>query len=70
MQEMQDTGVQSLGREVALEEGMATHVSILACGEPHRQRSLVDYSPWSPQSQTQVGAHTHTPTFKHMEVME
>ena len=76
MQEMQETGVRSLGREDPLGEGMATHVSILACGEPGRQRSLVDYSPWSPMSQTQQGAHTHThththtPSFKHMEVME
>ena len=30
MQEMQETQVQSLGQENALEEGMATHSSILA----------------------------------------
>ena len=30
MQEMQDTQVQSLGREESLEENMATHSSILA----------------------------------------
>ena len=30
MQEMQDTQVQSLGREDPLEEGMATHSKILA----------------------------------------
>ena len=30
MQEMQETWVQSLGREDPLEEGMATHSSILA----------------------------------------
>ena len=60
MQEMQETGVQSLGREDALEEDMATHVSILAYGEPHRQRSLVDYSPWSPtESDTSGCTHTH-----------
>ena len=33
---MQETQVQSLGQEDALEEGMATHSSILA----HGQRSL------------------------------
>ena len=31
--------------EDPLEEGMATHSSILA-GESHGQRSLVGYSPW------------------------
>ena len=30
MQEMQETGVRSLDREDPLEEGMATHASILA----------------------------------------
>ena len=38
--------VQSLGREDPLEEGMATHSSILP-GESHGQRSLVGYSPQS-----------------------
>ena len=42
---MWETGVQSLGQEDPLEEGMATHSSILA-GESHGQRSLVGYSPW------------------------
>ena len=37
--------VQSLGQENPLEEGMATHTSILAWGI-HGQRSLVRYSPW------------------------
>ena len=40
MQEMQESRVQSLGREDSLEEGMATH------GESHGQRSLAGYSPW------------------------
>ena len=35
----------SLGGEDPLEEGVATHSSILA-GESHGQRSLVGYSPW------------------------
>ena len=37
--------VQSLGREDPLEEGMATHSSILAWRIPHGQRSLAGYSP-------------------------
>ena len=37
--------VRSLGEEDPLEEGMATHSSILA-RESHGQRSLTGYSPW------------------------
>ena len=37
-------GVQSLGREGPLEEGMATH-SVLLPGEAHGLRSLAGYSP-------------------------
>ena len=36
--------VSSLGRENPLEEGVATHSSVLA-GESHGQRGLVGYSP-------------------------
>ena len=43
MQEMQEAWVQSLGQEDSLEEGTATHSSILAW-ESHGQRSLVGYS--------------------------
>ena len=39
-QPMQEMRIQSLGPEDPLEEGMATHSSILA-GESHEQRSLV-----------------------------
>ena len=42
---MQETWVQSLGWEDPLEEGMATHSSILALENPCGQRSLVGYSP-------------------------
>ena len=42
---MQETQVQPLGQEDALEEGMATHCSILAMEKSHKQRSLVSYSP-------------------------
>ena len=41
---MWKTWVQSLGCEDPLEEGMATHSSILP-GEPHGQKSLAGYSP-------------------------
>ena len=37
MQEMQQTQVQSLGQEDPLEEGMATHCSILAWRIPWRE---------------------------------
>ena len=42
---MQETWVQSLGWEDPLEEGMATHSSILAWRIPG-QRSLMHHSPW------------------------
>ena len=45
MQEVQETQVQSPGREDPLEEGMTTHFIFLP-GESHGQGSLADYSPW------------------------
>ena len=42
---MQETWVQSLGWEDPLQEGMATHSSILT-REFHEQRKLVGCSPW------------------------
>ena len=42
---MQETRVQSLGREDLLEKEMATHSSVLAW-KIHGQRSLLGYSPW------------------------
>ena len=42
---MRETWVQALGWEDPLEEGMATHSSMLD-GESHRQRNLAGYSPW------------------------
>ena len=42
---MQETLIRSLGGEDPLEEGMATHSSILTWN-PHGQRSLVGYSSW------------------------
>ena len=49
---MQETQVQSLGREDPLKEGTATHSSIqyspvFLPGESHGQRSLAGYSPWA-----------------------
>ena len=43
MQETQETGVQSLGWEDALEKEMATPSSILAGKKSHGQRNLVGY---------------------------
>ena len=50
---MQETWVQSLGWEYPLEEGTATHYSILAWN-PQAQRSLVSYSPWAAKSRTRL----------------
>ena len=41
---MQETRVQSLGREDPLEKGMATHSSILSWRIPWTERSLTNYS--------------------------
>ena len=59
---MQETWVWSLGWEDPLEEGMATHSSILAW-RIHGQRSLASYSPWGSQNQIRLSnSHTHTHT--------
>ena len=42
---MQETQVQSLGREDPLEKGMAIHSSVLAWGIPWTEESA-GYSPW------------------------
>ena len=47
MPAMQETRVQSLGLEDALERGMATHSSILAWGIPWTEEPGGLYSPWS-----------------------
>ena len=56
MQEMQEMRVGSLDQENTLEKEMATHSSILA-GKFHRQRSLVDYSPWG-RKESDTTEHT------------
>jgi len=43
---MQETWVQSLGQEDALEKGMVTHSSIFLPGEFYGQRTVAGYSPW------------------------
>ena len=45
---MQEMRVPSLGQEDPLEEGAAT-VLVFLPGECHRQKSLVDHSPWGCQ---------------------
>ena len=47
MQELQETQVQSLGGEDPLEEGMATHSSILAWRIPWRDKPGRLQSMWS-----------------------
>ena len=59
---VQETQVQSLGREDPLEKGMATHSSFLAFRVPWTRR-LEGYSTWGcKESDTteQVSTHTHT----------
>ena len=58
MQEMEETQVQSLGWEDPLEEGMATHSSILACRIPRTEEPGGLQSMGS-QSQTRLTAHMH-----------
>ena len=43
---MRETWVRSVGWEGPLEEGMATHSSILAWRIPTDKRNLAGYSPW------------------------
>ena len=45
---MQEMWIQSLSGEGLLKEGMSTLVQypVFLAGELHRERSLVDYSPW------------------------
>ena len=57
---MWETWVQSLGQEYPLEEEMETHCSIFFLEKPHKQRSLVGYSPWAgKESDRSEHAHTH-----------
>ena len=57
---MRETWVRSLGWEDPLEEGMATHSSVLAWRSAHGQRSLAGYSPWGhKESDTTEQLHFH-----------
>ena len=60
MQETQETQVQSLVHEDTLEEGRATHSSILA-GESRGQRSLAGCGPWGHKESdtTEATKHKH-----------
>ena len=58
MQKTQETWVQSLGWEGPLEEGMATHSSILAW-KSHGQRSLVGCCPWGRTELDMTEATSH-----------
>ena len=42
---VQETWIQSLGREDPLEKRMLTHSKVFLLGESHGQRSLAGYSP-------------------------
>ena len=46
---MEETWVRSLGWEDPLEEGMATHCSILAWRIAMDKRTLAGYNPWGHQ---------------------
>ena len=48
---MQETWVRFLGLEDSLEKEMQL-TPVFLPGKPHRQRSLVGYSPWGHKSQT------------------
>ena len=63
---MQETWVQSLGREDLLEKEMATHFSILAwkipwMEEPGRIQSI-GHKEWDTTEQLNTHTHTHTHT--------
>ena len=55
--------VRSLGGEDALEKGMATHSSILACRIPWTEE-LVGYSPWGHKESDTTEAVEHTLRFQ------
>ena len=59
MQEPQKTQIRPQGQEDPLEEGVATHSSVLAWRI--LRQSLADYSPWGPteSDMTEATAHTH-----------
>ena len=59
---MQGTLVQFLGWEDPLEEGMANPLQYSCLENPHRQRSLADYSPLGSKESEMTGQlGTHKP---------
>ena len=60
-----ETQVGSLGWENPLEEGMATHSSILAWRTTWKQRSLAAYSPQSYKELDTTEATLHTSICQH-----
>ena len=60
MQETQETQVQSLVQEEPLEEGMATHSSVLARKIPWTEKP-VDYSPCSHKELNTAEVTEHSP---------
>ena len=63
---MQETRVQSLGREDPLEKAMAKPTPVFMPGESHGLRSLVGYSPWEDKElDTTERLHTHTRAHTH-----
>ena len=62
MPETQESQVQSLGQEVPLEKGMATHSTILAWKIPWTEETGGLQSTGS-QSWTQLSMHEHTDSF-------
>ena len=63
---MQETWVQPLSWQDPLEEGRATHSSILGLENPHAQRRLAENSPWScKESDMTECLSTHTSERSH-----
>ena len=70
MQETLETQVPSLDWEDPLEEGTATHTSILARRISHYQRSLAGYSPWGRTESDTTEATQHSIAKQHSETFE
>ena len=69
MQDIQETGVRSLGREDPLEEGMATHSSILGCKLPWAEEPGGLQSGVCKESDKAEQLSTHTPLLSHQYVI-
>ena len=57
---VQETWVRSLGQEYPLEEGMATHSSILAWEIPWTEEPGGAYNPWGRKESDTTEGLTHT----------